>query len=217
MSILFFSNGQHMSTPYENEVSFSWPDLGLSKTDYSARMKEILDFVGESEEIFQARVQHRKKIFARGQEHYYSYNYDQSPQRIILDFDRILPCPVDGHGASQEWMKKNWGCDSNAESVVWYSKHCTFWFETYHGAAIPVFTELHRKFPEVTIRYEWRGLGEYLKGGCEFLAQADWDECDVAMRDTWLIERGLKQKGKMPKLVWEAGKPYNEWLVNYRQ
>lgn len=226
-----------MATPYWNEVSFSWPGLSLAETADSPQMKEILDFIGESDEAYQARLE-KMGWPERNAEFRRRYGYDdRQPDRIWVDFRRIVPPPKeetppwedalfayevdedDPHSVEdyveRAWLETNWGCSSNAMTEVggWYPHQRTLVFETYHGAAIPVFAALHRKFPDVTILYNWRGPGDGLQGGCEFLSRIDWDENAVSARDHWLIERGLKERGEIPKLVWEAGKPYNEWEI----
>lgn len=243
-----------MATPYEHEISFSWPDLDLANAAISPRMKEIFEFIGESNREYQQRLE--KHNFAKkSAEHERRYGYPlQAPEAFLLDFTRIIPLPPqekeppptaeemelweeelpewavkankaaavseeDPHEAvedtDRDWLMTNWGCYTNAEYVGWSPKYCMLTFETYGGDVTPIIATIHRKFPDVTILYNWRGPGDGVKGGCEFLARDDWDESAVSTRDAWLIERGMKQKGEMPKLEWEAEKPYNEWRMQF--
>lgn len=229
-----------MATPYEHEISFSWPGLDPASAANSPRMKEILDFIGESDKEYQERLEKMgfaEKSAAHEKRHHFPL---RPPHRRFLDFTRIIPPPppepdtpeddddpwiahykeeidlsdVEDY-VPREWLMANWGCYTNAEIeyVNWSPKHRVLTFETYGGNVTQVIAALHRQFPDVTILYNWRGEGDWVKGGCEFLARDDWDENAISARDAWLIERGMKQKGEMPKLEWEAGKPYNEWRM----
>lgn len=214
-----------MSAYYRHQVRFVCPDTVLDARTDSPIMREVLDFIGDSDETHNARrsrwIEMSAAYDAWRKERNPNYNsYSCStPRQCVFDFNRIVawtfvpPHELNYSPDNTSWKERYWGCESNAINPRWTPSEQLLMFETLNGTIEPLLAELHRTFPEVTIQYDWNASELGLRGGCEFLSEADWDESDISERDAWLIEHGMKQKGELPKLEWEAGKPYNEWKM----
>lgn len=123
----------------------------------------------------------------------------------------------DGYNSGgYRWCIENWGSKWNAVNPLWVPLHKTMYFDTAWAPVFDIVGELHKLFPDVLIRYEWYERGTGSMGGCEYIPESQWDLSDLSTRDTWLVEKGIKDGIDVTKeLKWEAGKPYNQWSADY--
>lgn len=162
-------------------------------------------------------------------------------ERGIFDFNNLIPYPKefkerdddaqllsgvdflekygdnkDGfNSGGYEWCNKHWKTKWGPSNVLWVKQQHTFYFDTAWGPSIPIVSELHKRFPEVHIQYEYYEKGSGFIGGCEFVPEDDWSPNDFTSEEAHSIEQHLKGFGPEPDSKWEAGKAYNPWVGEY--
>lgn len=115
-----------------------------------------------------------------------------------------------------QWCNRNWGTKWGAVAPVWVPLLKTMFFDTAWSPVMEIVGEIHKRFPDVLIRYEYYEAGSGYMGGCEFIPESSWDASDISSKDTYLIEKKMKEGiDIVDDLKWEAGKPYNEWSHDY--
>lgn len=166
---------------------------------------------------------------------------ERNKERGIFDFNNLIPYPKefkerdedaqllgdvaflekygdnkDGfNSGGYEWCNKHWKTKWGPSNVLWVKQQHTFYFDTAWGPSIPIVSELHKRFPEVHIQYEYYEKGSAFIGGCEFIPEDDWSPSDYSAEEVHTIEQYTKRFGKAPDSKWEAGKAYNPWSMDY--
>jgi hypothetical protein len=122
----------------------------------------------------------------------------------------------DGYNAGgYEWCIENWGSKWNASTTVWVGEHDTMYFDTPWGPVHPIISEIHKRFPEISIHYEYYERGAQFMGGCAYLSERDLDETDIPEGKEIEVEDTVKKEGKPPTFEWKAGQAYNVWEQEY--
>lgn len=220
--------------------SFNYSDIILEQIlDF---LKETIPNYNHRTNV--ARAAHERQLAeakASGKEQWWFKFDDKIKERKIFDFNNLIPYPqefrerdddaevlskeafLEKYGDNKngynnggyEWCLEHWETKWGPSNVLWVPQHHTFHFDTAWGPAIPIVSELHKRFPEISIYYEYYENGSAFIGGCEFIPESDFSPNDYSLEEVNTIEQYSKRFGKAPDLKWEAGKAYNPWSMEY--
>lgn len=126
--------------------------------------------------------------------------------------------PLDGfNNGGYQWCIQNWGTKWGACNPVWVDKHHTLHFDTAWGPVFPIISALHKRFPHLTLQYEYYERGMGFMGGCEYVRESWWTEDMVPMGKEHEFEMSMKKDGYPPlDFKWEAGQAYDHWTQDYK-
>lgn len=135
--------------------------------------------------------------------------------------DKVLECNKEGpsldgyNNGGSEWRNQNWGTKWGASNVVWVSEHATLYFETAWGPVFTIISAIHKRFPHLSLDYEYYESGMGFMGGCQYIPEKLWEPDLVPMGKEHEIEMAMKEKSKPPEYKWEAGQAYDFWEQEY--
>lgn len=125
--------------------------------------------------------------------------------------------PLDGfNNGGYQWCIQNWGTKWGACEPVWVKEHNTLYFNTAWGPAFPIISAIHKRFPRLSLNYEYYERGCAFMGGCEYVPEAWWDVDMIPMGREHEIEMASKKGEDPPEYKWEAGQAYNFWEQKYQ-
>lgn len=197
-------------------------------------LEAIFDYIRESLTSYTERcVEHAKQP---------NGPWRIAPKRRILDFNNIVPYPealnrededfeklgreelLAKYGSLENigkngynWRIKNWGTKWNVDESAYFDERDNLLvFNTAWAPALKVVAELHKKFPTVTMYYEYYEKGTGFIGGCEFVNERDFDpETHYTGRFASSLEEFHSFNEEDKKLEWKAGMPLNPWHSIY--
>lgn len=201
-------------------------------------MEAILDFIKETIPNFDRRV---RIVNVRSDKNNVKFWDRKIVDRLLFDFNNLAPYPdkyrerdedaekltaeefltkygdnKDGYNSGgHEWCITNWGNKWNAMDVVWVPQQKTLYFDTAWSPVFKMVSELHKRFPMVNMQYEYYERGVGVVGGCEYVAEEDWEPDYYTVDEVHEIEMFAKRREKRPETKWEAGKGYNPWSTDY--
>lgn len=216
-----------------NEIKFNFADTSNAQV----MLEAILEYVKETIPNFNARVKLQEK---EDDKRKLSLWEREVKHRRLFDFESIVPYPeefrkrdedavtlsaedfvakygdnMDGYNSGgYKWCVENWGSKWNATDIVWVPQQKTFYFDTAWSPVFKIVSELHKRFPETSIYFEYYERGMGTMGGCEFVPEEDWDPADYVSEEVHSIEMRLK-RGEVTDETWAAGRAYNPWVMDY--
>lgn len=194
-------------------------------------IEALLDYIKESIESFKERVEEatkEKPLFL----------HHTRPVRRVIDFNRILPYPerykqqdIDYQKLSQEemlkrydqkdnghqWRITHWGCKWNADDTSYFNaRNNILTFNTAWSPAIKIISEIHKRFPNVTMYFEYYEKGTGFIGGCEFPSEGEFDpDYHYTGKLASTLEERRSFNEPEHKLEYKAGVPMNPWHSIY--
>jgi hypothetical protein len=123
----------------------------------------------------------------------------------------------DGYNSGgYQWCVDHWGTKWNASASVYVPMHKAVYFDTAWSPVFQIVSEIHKRFPDVMMEYEYYEKGMGVIGGCEFIPESWFDPSDYIASQVHAIEKALKKGEEPPATLWKAGTPYNLWSGDYQ-